>query len=368
MRTMVSDARSSRRKAIRPAGRRTRLALVLTALAIALAARPAHADVMSRAQPATPAPPDDWTLHTALGLDLGAGGTITSFNPFPGSSSTLFFTGVRGTYDIAHGFAGMFTLHQWWLPGPNHALLIGFGARYEPFVYSWGRLYFDAAVGPASTGYDWTFGFDLGAGLDFDMPDVPGFSLGPYVRYGDFINPYPNDGNDGTAWNLGVSISYHFGRAAAAPHPEQGPAVKRGTWHISLPDTDRDGVTDDEDQCKDVPAGKHPDPFRPGCPESDEDEDGIPDSDDPCPVTPPGPNPDPKRPGCPIIDTDGDKIPDADDACPTKAGPASPDPLKNGCPEKRSRSAAPPPPPPSATDEAVAPKPVRKRHVVKPSE
>jgi Thrombospondin type 3 repeat len=332
------------------------------------AGRPAGAaPLLSRDQ--SPADPgDDWTLHTALGLDVGSGGTITSFNAFPTTDSTLFFTSIRGTYDIKHGFAALLTLRQWWLPGPNHALMLGIGTRFEPFAYTWGRLYADLALGPVSTGYAWTFGFDVGLGIDFDLPDVPGFSIGPYFRYGDFINPDSRDSNDGLAWSLGASFTYHFGRAALAPkETTTEPHVRHGSWHITIPDTDRDGVADDEDQCKDVPAGPHPDPFRPGCPENDEDGDGVPDVDDACPVTPPGPKPDPKRPGCPFIDSDGDGISDADDACPSKPGVASSDPAKNGCPDgRKQRTAAPAAPPPSANDQAIAPKPVKKRHAVRP--
>ena len=265
------------------------MAFGLVSLGLLAASRPvAAAPVMSRDQPADPN--DDWTLHLALGLEVGAGGTITDFNQFPSNDSTLFFTSVQGTYDLKHGFAALLALREWWLPGPNHALMLGLGTRFEPFGWTWGRSYVDLALGPASTGYAWTFGFDVGLGLDFDLPDVPGFSIGPYFRYGDFINPDRRDSNDGLAWSVGAAFTYHFGRAALAPKQTSEPHARRGgTWHITIPDTDRDGVGDDEDQCKDTPAGAHPDPFRPGCPEGDEDGDGIPDVDDACPVTAAGP-------------------------------------------------------------------------------
>lgn len=367
MRIMSSESRSSRGG--RGVARRLRTAV---AIGIALggglcAGRPAVADpAMSRAQTADPS--EDWTLRTGVGLDLGAGGTLTAFNAFPGPDGALFFTSVRATLDLKYNFAAMLTLRQWWLPGPNHALLFGVGTRFEPYVATWGRVFVDLALGPASTGYDWTFGFDVGGGLELNLPDVPGFSLGPYFRYGDFINPDPRSSSDGLAWSVGASFTYHFGRAAMAPKAASSePHVKRGAWHITIPDTDRDGVGDDEDQCKEVPAGAHPDPFRPGCPENDQDGDGIPDVEDACPVTPPGPKADPKRPGCPFIDSDGDGISDADDACPTKAGVASPDPAKNGCPDSKKRAPSSAPLPPSAKDESIAPKPVKKHHhVVKP--
>lgn len=366
MRTMTSESRRARGRGV---GRRLMpiaMAVGLVSIAWLAASRPvAAAPLMSRDQPANGN--DDWTLRLALGLEVGAGGTITDFNAFPSNDSTLFFTSVHGTYDLKYGFAGLVALRQWWLPGPNHALMLGLGTRFEPFAWNWGRSYVDLALGPASTGYAWTFGFDVGLGIDFDLPDVPGLGIGPYFRFGDFINPDRRDSNDGLAWSVGAAFTYHFGRAALAPKPTSEPHVRRGAWHITIPDTDRDGVGDDEDQCKDTPAGKHPDPFRPGCPEGDEDGDGIPDVDDPCPVTPPGSKPDPKRRGCPFIDSDGDGVSDADDACVTKPGVASSDPAKNGCPDSKKRAPAAAPPPPSAKDESIAPKPVKKhRHVSPP--
>jgi hypothetical protein len=347
-------------------GRRIAVALVVAAGGWLAAARSAvAAPAMSRDQPTDTN--DDWTNHMAIGLDLGAGGTITDFSADPGPGGTLFYTAARTTYDLKHGFAGMLTLRQWWLPGPDHALMLGIGTRFEPLVYTWGRIFFDAALGPVSTANNWTFGYDVGLGLEFDLPDVPGFSIGPFFRFVQVINPDKTDKNDGLGWSAGASLTYHFGRAAAAPKTSSEPAVKRGVWHISIPDTDHDGVPDDEDQCKSTPAGAHPDPFRPGCPEGDEDGDGVPDVEDACPVTPPGPKPDPKRPGCPFLDADGDGVPDAEDACPTKPGQPSSDPSKNGCPDGKHK-AAPAEPPPSGTDENQAPKPVKKKHHMAPKQ
>jgi hypothetical protein len=343
--------------------------VVVAALAVGLFAgqRGAAADPPRAAS--SSASGDDWTLHTALGLDLGVGSTISSYSATAGPSGTLFYTALRGTYDLPRHFQALLTLRQWWLPDSNHATMLGIGARYEPFVYSWGRVFFNAALGPTSTSYAWAFGYDLGGGVELDLPDAPGFSLGPYLLYGSVINPDSRSSDDGHAWNLGASFTYHFGRAAAAvPSPEvEHHRHAGGSYRISIPDTDHDGVADDEDQCRDTPAGRNPDPFRPGCPEADEDGDGVPDVDDACPVTPPGDKPDPKRPGCPFIDSDNDGISDADDACPSRPGPASPDAAKNGCPDSKKRPAA-APPPPSATDEGQAPKPVRKRHLIRPPE
>ncbi|HVV49007.1 MAG TPA: thrombospondin type 3 repeat-containing protein [Polyangia bacterium] len=359
---MSSEPRSSR-GALGGAivARRLRSAIALALVVGAgLAAAPAVAAPSLSRDPAADSN-DDWTLRTGLGLDLGAGGTITDFNVNPPNGSTLFFTSVRATLDIKYGFAAMLALRQWWLPGPNHAFLFGLGTRFEPYSATWGRVFADLALGPASTGYAWTFGYDVGGGVEFDLPDVPGFSLGPYFRFADFINPDRRDSNDGLAWSLGASFTYHFGRAALAPKSESTePHARRGAWHVTIPDTDHDGVGDDEDQCKTVPAGRHPDPFRPGCPEGDQDGDGVPDVDDACPVTPPGDKPDPKRPGCPFIDTDGDGVSDADDVCPTKWGPASSDPAKNGCPDGKHKPPA--AAEPAAPAEESAPKAAKKHH------
>ena len=60
--------------------------------------------------------------------------------------------------------------------------------------------------------------------------------------------------------------------------------------------------------------------------EPDSDGDGIPDDEDACPDTP-GPR---ENDGCPIMDSDGDGTSDIDDACPGTAGP----PELDGCPAK----------------------------------
>jgi outer membrane protein OmpA-like peptidoglycan-associated protein len=85
------------------------------------------------------------------------------------------------------------------------------------------------------------------------------------------------------------------------------------------PDTDGDGIDDDQDECPEL-AGTL---ITKGCP--DKDGDGIPDKEDKCPdVT--GTL---KNNGCPvIIDIDGDSVNDNEDKCPDQAGPAE----NKGCP------------------------------------
>ncbi|NBX79726.1 MAG: OmpA family protein [Flavobacteriales bacterium] len=86
------------------------------------------------------------------------------------------------------------------------------------------------------------------------------------------------------------------------------------------PDTDKDGIKDEDDLC--------PENFGPkennGCP--DKDGDGIFDYIDAC-VDVAGPK---ENNGCPWPDTDLDGLLDKDDECPTLAGPIS----NKGCPLK----------------------------------
>jgi hypothetical protein len=77
---------------------------------------------------------------------------------------------------------------------------------------------------------------------------------------------------------------------------------------LLIQDKDRDGITDDKDDCPSVQGL----PEFNGCPDSDGD--GIKDSDDVCPSSA-GLL---KHKGCP--DTDGDGVPDNLDKCPFEAG------------------------------------------------
>lgn len=86
---------------------------------------------------------------------------------------------------------------------------------------------------------------------------------------------------------------------------------------LGCPDTDGDGVANKFDQCPDE-AGK---PALGGCPDADGD--GIPNHQDRCPDAPGSST----NQGCP--DTDGDGVIDPDDRCPETAGLAS----NKGCPE-----------------------------------
>ena len=289
---------------------------------------------------AAPADPSDtWDKHMSLGLDMGPGGVISAYtrNSQPQRPAVLHVA----ARDVRHQDA---------VGGRPHAARM-VPARVEPgddvrpHRRAGSRRATTSAAcssrprwGSTSTKYAWTFGFDVGGGIEWDIPDAPGFAIGPYLRYGAVINADSRTRHRRDAWTVGGSFTYHFGRAAAGARPGAGPRrTGGGAYKVSVPDSDRDGIGDDQDLCRDQPQGKHPDPFRPGCPENDEDGDGIPDADDPCPVTAPGATPDPNRAGCPFTDSDNDGVGDSEDACPGKPGVFSPDPTHSGCPGKKKR-------------------------------
>jgi len=87
------------------------------------------------------------------------------------------------------------------------------------------------------------------------------------------------------------------------------------------PDTDGDGIIDDQDACPTV-AGILAEK---GCPERDNDGDGVVDSLDKCKYIAGAV----ENNGCPWPDTDGDGVLDKDDECPELFGSVA----KKGCPE-----------------------------------
>jgi hypothetical protein len=309
----------------------------------------------------------DWTEKTSVGVDLGLGGVITSYTPEARDGGSVFLGALRGAYDLGPDTSVALVLHHWVLPGSNHATMPGVGFRFEPYQGEIGRAFVDAALGPSWTSERWSAGFDLGAGFEVTLPVVAGMGIGPLLRYGQVINPASNSSSDGRAWSLGLSMTFRIGewsKATAAERartPAGGKPIRPFTFKVE--DSDHDGVSDESDQCPEVAAGKHPDVFRPGCPENDEDSDGVPDSDDVCPATPAGDQPDRARRGCPFVDSDGDGVGDIDDHCPDKAGPKTQDPATNGCPPARKGAvrAAPEPEAPEAPPSAY--KPVSKRRI-----
>ncbi len=318
-----------------------------------------------------PAVAADWTTQTSVGLDLGLGGVITPYRPDAQDGGSDLLISIRGSYDFGNDLALQLIFREWSLPGSDHATMPGVGGRFETFKSTVGRAFLDAAVGPAWTQDRVALAYDVGVGYELDVSLVPGLCLGPFFRYGQVINPANQGSDDGRAWALGLSGTFRIGQwsAAAATErahaPNRGKPVRRFTFKVE--DSDHDGVSDERDQCPEVPAGRHPDAFRPGCPENDEDNDGVPDSDDVCPTDPMGDTPDPKRKGCPFVDSDGDGIADDDDHCPDKAGPKTQDPATNGCPPVRKSAPMLEEKEPPRTEETTSDlKPVSKRRLSRP--
>jgi OOP family OmpA-OmpF porin len=96
--------------------------------------------------------------------------------------------------------------------------------------------------------------------------------------------------NEDTDYSASLGVGYIFGKAAGpAPVPVTEPKGPAGPN-----DEDKDGVTDDLDQCPGTPEGTPVD--RNGCPDSDGD--GVADPNDKCPGTPAGESVD--ADGCPL--------------------------------------------------------------------
>jgi len=264
--------------------------------------------------------------------ELGVGGTITRFRQDDNVSGSALQLGLRGNLDIAPLWALTFAIRSWSLPSNNTAVSFAPGFRYDAWSAPFGLARVDGAVGLAATGGGTKIAFDLGAAFEFYLVPIPGMTLGPALRYMQALNSGAYS-DDGKAWSLGASLTYHFGVARAATSRQVTRIeVPRASSVASMYDTDNDGFKDDIDLCPNIAPGQFPDRTRPDCPLGDRDGDGIPDSQDSCPDQPVGGLPDLGRGGCPAPDADHDGVRDAEDSCPDKAGVPSTSIADNGCP------------------------------------
>ena len=169
--------------------------------------------------------------------------------------------------------------------------------------------------------------FPLGLGLKYYVSPKTSLGLETSFRVtsNDYIDGVSRAGepdNDDTYVFTGLTLSTGFGKPDTDKDgipdeedlcpTEPGPESTNG-----CPDTDGDGVADKDDACPTV-AGLA---TLAGCPDGDGD--GVADKDDDCPTEAGLP----ALRGCP--DGDGDGVADKDDECPTEAGLAS----LNGCPD-----------------------------------
>ena len=261
----------------------------------------------------------------SLGLDLGPGGVITAYDPKTAPAPCCSTRRcARPTTSTPH-WAGGLTLRQWLLPGSNRATMFApdraLGARELRF----GRVFIEAAMGPTSTKYAWTFGFDVGGGIEWDIPDAPGFGIGPYLRYGPVIDPIAAPATTGTPgrWADRSPITSAARRRAPA---ETGPRRGGGAYRISCPIRITTASATTRTCAGTCRRANTPIRSAPAARRTTRTATTSLTSTIPARSPRPDRTPDPKRPGCPLVDTDKDGIPDPEDACPSKAGPATPIP------------------------------------------
>jgi OmpA-OmpF porin, OOP family len=192
------------------------------------------------------------------------------------------------------------------------------GVRLRPFgTIAAAGLWLDATGGAGYAGSLLRPVFEAAIGYDVIRIEDPSWEIGPFVGYTQIFQPSdtlrPEDAH--VIW-----LGLHIDLAAHGTPRER-------------PDSDGDGVFDDEDACPQVAGVRTNDPKTNGCPPpaSDRDADGVPDREDACPDVPGVRTTDPKTNGCPP-DRDGDGVPDREDACPDVPGVRTDDPKTNGCP------------------------------------
>lgn len=114
----------------------------------------------------------------------------------------------------------------------------------------------------------------------------------------------------------------YIGLGITPPAPSKAPV-----------DSDRDGLTDELDKCKD--EAEDIDSFMDGdgCPELDNDADGLPDAQDACAMEAEDKDGFKDDDGCPELDNDADELLDPTDRCPLEAENINGVQDDDGCPE-----------------------------------
>jgi len=154
-------------------------------------------------------------------------------------------------------------------------------------------------------------------GARFDSEAPMGLRAALNFHAGEFT--FHVGGSVGLAYGIGQEVFGVFGGVQFALEPD--------------PDTDNDGLTDNEDGCpgdaEDMDGWDDED----GCPELDNDGDDIPDADDPCPDEAEDLDDYEDEDGCPEPDNDGDGINDGYDSCPMTPEDMDGDRDTDGCPD-----------------------------------
>jgi outer membrane protein OmpA-like peptidoglycan-associated protein len=131
-------------------------------------------------------------------------------------------------------------------------------------------------------------------------------------------------------WRIFAGVRFGYvERKEPATQPSSTPASIPASAPVVvlIPDTDEDGILDDEDTCIEQPEDKDGFEDADGCPDPDNDQDGVLDVVDACPVNP-GPA---ANRGCPDTDRDGDTVVDRLDNCPDEPGTVD----NHGCKAKQ---------------------------------
>ncbi|MCC6725171.1 MAG: OmpA family protein [Saprospiraceae bacterium] len=173
---------------------------------------------------------------------------------------------------------------------------------------------------------DWKMNPEFPVGLGLNVLVSPNLYISAETQYRFDLN----DNRNQLQHALGIWITLGGGEIEKKPtdrdkdgitdNEDQCPDEPGTPATFGCPDSDGDGVADKNDQCP-KEAGK---PALGGCP--DRDNDGVADHQDRCPDEP-GKI---ELLGCPVTDRDGDGIADKDDKCPDAAGSK----YTGGCPDQ----------------------------------
>ena len=204
---------------------------------------------------------------------------------------------------------------------------VGVGILSATRLYN-ARLYEEITLGAAFRPFNW-----LSLALSYSL-----MNNGKYSNIGAGLSLMPYDGVNMTLTMDYIPTSYagkDFNNSGkpmyVIPDKTKMFNIALGfsiVWGTNKRDSDKDGVWDKIDMCKDTPRGVavYPD----GCP-VDSDGDGVPDYKDNCPETPAVEADHVDEYGC-TIDTDGDGVPDYRDLCPNTPAEAYGKIDSVGCP------------------------------------
>lgn len=228
-----------------------------------------------------------------------------------------YFKGLRPRIDFAAMLHGTFVDYPF--PdkppfGNNNFLLEGDASAQFKLVTEdyWVIPYLSAGLGAHMYKVYWGAFAPIGVGLRVNLFDEAGINIHSQYRI-----PVTHE-----------TANYHFfhsvgiyGIIGQKKEEVKPPPIVPAVAPKVTPDTDKDGIDDDNDKCPTVPGVAR----YQGCPIPDTDKDGINDEEDKCPNQPGVA----RYQGCPVPDTDGDGVNDEEDKCPTEKGL----PENFGCPK-----------------------------------